>query len=84
MVNSFRLLAQTLHTNYKNRKGNNCMDYEGIPVKVVDNLDELIRKSKCLGVLRGASNEQLATTKFKKASNDEEMELEGFEIESIY
>ena len=60
------------------------MEFEGIPIKVVDNLDELIRKSKSLGVLRGATVEQLATTTFKKASNDEEMELEGFEIESIY
>lgn len=59
------------------------MNFEGIPIKVVDSLDELIRKSKCLGVLRGASNEQLATS-FKKVSNDEEMKLEGFEVESIY
>ncbi|WP_075810720.1 hypothetical protein [Clostridium perfringens] len=59
------------------------MDYEGIPIKVVDNLDELIRKSKSLGVLRGATVEQLTTTKFKNTSN-EEMELEGYEVESIY
>ena len=60
------------------------MEFEGIPIKVVDNLDELIRKSKCLGVLRGATVEQLTTTKFKNTSNDEELELKGFEVESIY
>ena len=59
------------------------MDYEGIPIMVVNDLQERIRKSKCLGVLRGATVEQLATTTFKN-SNNEEMELEGFEVESIY
>lgn len=59
------------------------IDYEGIPVMVVNDLEERIRKSKCLGVLRGATVEQLATTTFN-ASNNEEMELEGFEVESIY
>ena len=59
------------------------IDYEGIPIMVVNDLQERIRKSKCLGVLRGATVEQLATTTFKN-SNNEEMELEGFEVESIY
>ncbi|MDM0545874.1 hypothetical protein QTG99_10785 [Clostridium perfringens] len=59
------------------------IDYEGIPVMIVTDLEERIRKSKCLGVLRGATVEQLATTTFN-ASNNEEMELEGFEVESIY
>lgn len=52
---------------------------EGIPIMVVNDLQERIRKSKALGVLRGVTVEQLATTTFK-ASNNEEMELE----ESIY
>lgn len=61
------------------------MDYEGIPIKYTNGkLKEMIHASKCLGVLRGATVEQLATTTFKKASNDEEMELEGYEVESIY
>ncbi|EHR1327689.1 TPA: hypothetical protein ACY4SF_002016 [Clostridium perfringens] len=61
------------------------MDYEGIPIKYTNGkLKEMIHASKCLGVLRGATVEQLATTTFKKASNNEEMELEGYEVESIY
>ncbi|XZN03117.1 hypothetical protein ACSW9V_00700 [Clostridium perfringens] len=61
------------------------MDYEGIPIKYTNGkLKKMIHASKCLGVLRGATVEQLATTTFKKASNNEEMELEGYEVESIY
>lgn len=40
----------------------------------------MIHASKCLGVLKSTSSVELS----KKVSNDEELELKGFEVESIY
>ncbi|MDK0686854.1 hypothetical protein P5F08_12550 [Clostridium perfringens] len=57
------------------------MDYEGIPIKYTNGkLKEMIHASKCLGVLKSTSSVELS----KKVSNDEELELKGFEVESIY
>ncbi|EJT5922627.1 hypothetical protein N2W37_001697 [Clostridium perfringens] len=54
---------------------------EGIPVMVVDNLQERIRKSKCLGTLKGASVQELAKESTGNIDFDSMLDIEDEVIE---
>ncbi|MDK0695459.1 hypothetical protein P5E93_12620 [Clostridium perfringens] len=53
---------------------------DGIPIKVVNNLDKLIRKSKCLGTLKGASVTELAKESTNNIDFDSMLDFEEDEV----
>ena len=54
---------------------------EGIPVMVVNNLQERIRKSKCLGTLKSASVQELAKESTGNIDFDSMLDIEDEVIE---
>ncbi|XZJ03493.1 hypothetical protein ACSXDT_14790 (plasmid) [Clostridium perfringens] len=54
---------------------------EGIPVMVVNNLQERIRRSKCLGSLKGASVTELAKESTGNIDFDSMLDIEDEVIE---
>ncbi|MGU9347794.1 hypothetical protein ACV30V_03405 [Clostridium perfringens] len=57
---------------------------DGIPIKVVNNLDKLIRKSKCLGTLKGASVTELAKESTNNIDFDSMIENDNEDDENDY